>query len=368
MPTDLLIIDDDEEIIKLLTLGLSRTGFNVESANNYVSAMFKINEGYSPDLIIMDYYLPELDGISLSRELIKKGVKSPIFLFTAADSDVIDLSHCPENIIDIIRKPFSFDEIVNKINQAVRYNKLYSKTQDEILPASNVRININDEFYTKKISDIQKFLDRVSHKIKNSLQSITNYVELLKKGYIDEEEKDRVFQTILDKVNQIKYELDILKRPAEFYYEENFSIKSVLRTSLSLIKKDIKSRDLYLKTDFQKNLPLYYGRRGIFIEFFTEFFRKVVNCTDKSGKIIITIRQENDELAISIIQDKISQFCQDLYNYFELSLKDEKEIKFAKAFIDFKDIGGRVIIDKDVQGRGLYKIIIPESADVSNRD
>lgn len=367
MLTNVFIIDDDEEILNLLRLALTKAGFKVETANNYREALLKLDEAYIPDIVIMDYYLPEVDGISLAKEFIKKGIKSPVFLFTAADSDVINLLNCPENIIDIIRKPFSFDDIINKISQTARYNKLYSKQQDE-KTSNSERITIDNEFYTKKIVDIQKFLDKVSHKIKNSLQTITNYVELIKKGYIDEEEKDRVFQTILDKVNQIKHELDVLKRPAEFYFEENFSLKSVIKTALSLLKKDIKSKDLYVKTEFQKHIPLYYGRRGIFLEFFTEFFRKVIDCSDKSGKIIINLCQENEEFEISIIQDKISRFCEDLYNFFELSLKDEKEIRFTKTFIDFKDIGGRVIIDRNVQGFGLYKIIIPKSANVSNRD
>lgn len=367
MLTNLYIIDDDEEILKLLNLALTKAGFKVETANNYVEALSKIDKEYTPDLIIMDYYLPEVDGISLAKEFLKKGIKSPVFLFTAADSDIINLSNCPENIIDIIRKPFSFDDIINKIYQTQRYDRLYSKPEDEKI-SNNERINIDNEFYTKRIVDIQKFLDKVSHKVKNSLQTITNYVELLKKRYIDEEEKDRVFQTILDKVNQIKYELDVLKRPAEFYCEENFSFKNVIKTSLSLLKNDIKSKDIYVKSEFQKHIPLYYGRRGIFVEFFTEFFSKIISCTDKAGRIVVTLSQENEEFVVTVIQDKISKICQDLYNFFELSLKEEKEIRFTKTFIDFKNMGGRVIIDKDIYGKGLYKIIVPKNVNVSNRD
>ncbi|MCX7990831.1 MAG: response regulator [Proteobacteria bacterium] len=367
MSENLFIIDDDEEILNLLTLALSRSGFNIETANNYGEAIAKIDRGYIPDLVLMDYYLPGLDGISLAGEFLKKGVKSPVFLFTAADSDVINLSDCPENVIDIIRKPFSFEEIVQKLNQSKRYNKLFLD-KEEVTDKKNQVVDLNNDLYTQKISDIQKFLDIVSHKIKNSLQTITNYVELLKKGYIDEEDKDRVFQTILDKVSQIKHELDILKRPAEFYYEEDFSLKNVIRTVLSDLKKDIKARDLYIKTDFQKNLPLYYGRRGIFAEFFLEFFGKIVNCSEMSSKIHISLSQDNDEYLINVIQSEVSQTCRDLYNYFELSLKDDKEIRFAKAFVDFKDLGCRIIIDKDNEGRGIYKIIIPKSSNVSDRD
>ncbi len=365
MTINLFIIDDDDEILSLFNLALSRAGFSVETANNHLTALKKIDSGYKPDVVLMDYYLPSFDGISLSKEFIKRGVKSPVFLFTAADSDVINLSESSKNIVGIIKKPFSFEDIIEKLNQTVRYHKFYFQEKEE---TKEDNININNELYSQKIEDIQKFLDKISHKIKNSLQTISNYVELLKKGYIEEDDKDRVFQTILDKVTQIKHELDILKRPAEFYFEESFSLKNAIRTSLSTLKKEIKDKDLYIKTSFQKNLPLYYGRKGIFIEFFSEFFRKIIDCSEKSGEIIIALKKDNSEYSVEITQSKIAPHCTDLNNYFELSFKDEKEIRFVKTFIDFKNVGSRIVIDKDNKESGFYKIVIPQSDNVSNRD
>lgn len=368
MSTNLFIIDDDEEILNLLKLALSKASYKIESANNYIEAIEKIDKGYKPDIIILDYYLPEVDGIILAKEFLKRGIKAPVFLFTAADFDNINISGCPENIIDIIRKPFSFEELLQKLDQTERYSKFFSRSKEYEEANFNHRIDLSDEYFTKKIVDIQKFLDKISHKIKNSLQTIANYVELLKKGYIDEEEKEKVFQTILDKVKQIKSELDILKRPAEFYFEEKFSLKSILRTSLSLLKNEIKRKNIYIKTDFQKDLPLHYGRRGLYIEFFKELFRKIVDCSNCSGKINIKLSMENGEFIVDIIQENIMVVCKDLLNFFEVSLKDEKEIKFAKTLLDFKDIGGRIIIETDREGRGIYKVIVSKNDNVSDRD
>lgn len=368
MANNLFIIDDDEEILNLLQLALAKSGFDIKTAKNHKEAMEAINRGYRPDVILMDYYLPELDGISISKEFLAKGLNTPILLFTAADNDVINLFDCPNNIIDIIRKPFSFDEITEKIKKILRLTRfcIYRDINREDL--SPVKVSITDKIYTEKALGLKTFFNRISHNMKNSLQSITNYVELLKKGYIDKEDEERVYSTILKKVNEIKHELDILKRPSEFYCEENFSMKGAIRTAISEHKKEIKKKDIYIKTDFQKGLPLYYGRRGLFIEVFSALLKKIIDCSEKSSKIEIVINQHQQEYVIEINQDKIDPNCDNLTSFFDLNLKDEDSLSFTKAVLSLKDMAGKIQIDTDRDGKSYYKIVLPMRINVSDRD
>ena len=65
---NVLVVDDNESVVKALTTMLSRRGYRCESATNGVEAMQKINQS-DFDAVITDLEMPEMDGIILMREL-----------------------------------------------------------------------------------------------------------------------------------------------------------------------------------------------------------------------------------------------------------------------------------------------------------
>ncbi len=363
MEKHIFIIDDDEEILTLLQFGLSRANYNVRTARNHRELFAHIESGYLPDIFIIDYYLPEVDGISLSKELLTRNIKKPVFLFTAADSDVINISECPENIVDIIRKPFSFDDIIEKINKIERAIGFYAS---ELADKKTGRVIMSDHTYSVRAADLTAFFGKISHKMKNSLQSITNYVELLKKGYVDKADEERVFNSILKKIDEIKHEIDILKHPQDYYQEEKFSLKTVIKLALSGLKTQIKEKDIYIKTSYQKNLPLCFGKRGLLYELFFNLFEKIVYCSQKSSSLEISVFCQADEYLITIIQSRIEPACQNLSEFFNLTLKDENAISFTRSILGLKNMDGKIEINLDELGRGSYKITLPFNAHVSD--
>lgn len=120
-PLTVLVVDDQENIIEFIKLGLKYEGFLVEAAADGpqgLDAALRLN----PDLIILDLMLPGIDGLEVCRRLRKNPITQdiPILMLTAKD-DVRDrIVGLDMGADDYLTKPFSFEELVARIRAILR--------------------------------------------------------------------------------------------------------------------------------------------------------------------------------------------------------------------------------------------------------
>jgi DNA-binding response OmpR family regulator len=110
-----LIVDDDEDLLEMVSMILIRSGIEVHTAykaNNFQETILQVK----PDLILMDIYLDDLDGRELCREikLLKEFAKIPVILYSAGiiPADTIITSLADEFML----KPFDNAQLLKKIN------------------------------------------------------------------------------------------------------------------------------------------------------------------------------------------------------------------------------------------------------------
>jgi two-component system, OmpR family, alkaline phosphatase synthesis response regulator PhoP len=88
MPFKILLVDDEPDIIELLTYNFKKKGFEVNHAFNGVEGL-KMAQSEHPDIIIIDIMMPEMDGIQMCKELrLLDGFKETRIIFLSATSDV----------------------------------------------------------------------------------------------------------------------------------------------------------------------------------------------------------------------------------------------------------------------------------------
>jgi len=114
----ILVIDDDFSIQEMLENVLSELGYQIDLASDGSEALRRLSEG-KPDLIIMDIRLPDIDGISLCRQIhqLKDTSKIPILMLTAF-SDVTTYHDAKLfGAVDYIIKPFELNLLKEKIEK-----------------------------------------------------------------------------------------------------------------------------------------------------------------------------------------------------------------------------------------------------------
>ena len=114
--TKILIVDDDPDIIEILTYNLSNEGYSVKSSVNGVEALKKAKK-FIPDIILLDVMMPEMDGIEACSQLreIESLSKSMIIFLSARGEDFTQIAAFDAGADDYINKPVKPKILLKKI-------------------------------------------------------------------------------------------------------------------------------------------------------------------------------------------------------------------------------------------------------------
>lgn len=118
MRKSVMIVDDSEDTRELFKAALESEGFSVVGAKNGPEALelLRRNEG-NFSLILLDIAMPEMNGIQVLEEMEKLGLgrNVPVMLVSAVDN--LGSIEAPGNVIDTLKKPFFYPELIFKIKQ-----------------------------------------------------------------------------------------------------------------------------------------------------------------------------------------------------------------------------------------------------------
>lgn len=118
-----LIVDDETTIIESLSGILSDDGFEVIHAFNGYEALKKI-ETESPDIVLLDIWMPGMDGIETLREIKLKFPNIPVVMITGHGSIESAVDATKSGAFDFLEKPLSIDKVMVTINNALNFRKL----------------------------------------------------------------------------------------------------------------------------------------------------------------------------------------------------------------------------------------------------
>jgi two-component system OmpR family response regulator len=115
----LLVVDDEPNIVELLSASLRFAGFEVATAANGVEAL-RVARTFRPDLLVLDVMMPDVDGFAVARRLRESGTRVPILFLTARDATGDKVTGLTLGGDDYVTKPFSLEEVVARIRAVLR--------------------------------------------------------------------------------------------------------------------------------------------------------------------------------------------------------------------------------------------------------
>lgn len=115
----ILVVDDDEDIARLVQLHLSDLGFVVDLAFDGRRGLDRAHER-PPDLIVLDLMLPEIDGLEVCRRLREGGHYVPLLMLTAKSTELDRVLGLEMGADDYLTKPFSIVELVARVKAIFR--------------------------------------------------------------------------------------------------------------------------------------------------------------------------------------------------------------------------------------------------------
>jgi len=118
MDERILIIEDDEEILRVLKRVLTYEGYIVDTALTGQAGLTLAQEQV-PDLVVLDWMLPKMDGLEVCRRLQKLG-NQPIMMLTAKDTTQDRVQGLDAGADDYVVKPFEIEELLARIRALLR--------------------------------------------------------------------------------------------------------------------------------------------------------------------------------------------------------------------------------------------------------
>jgi len=115
----ILVVDDEPSIVDAVATALRYEGFEVDEATGGREALRAVAER-EPDLVVLDWMLPDLEGIEVGRRIRERGFKSAILFLTAKDAVENKVEALRAGGDDYVTKPFSLAEIVARVQAILR--------------------------------------------------------------------------------------------------------------------------------------------------------------------------------------------------------------------------------------------------------
>ncbi len=137
---DVLIVDDDENICRLLELYLIRDGFNVQVCNDGESALNVIN-GRPFDVVVLDIMLPGIDGLTVLSEL-RKSSDVPVIMLSARGELSDRVSGLDKGADDYLTKPFEPQELIARLHAVLR--RIKPEKPAKRITLFNLTVSISD--------------------------------------------------------------------------------------------------------------------------------------------------------------------------------------------------------------------------------
>jgi DNA-binding response OmpR family regulator len=135
-----LVVDDEDHIVELARLYLSREGYEVEGVGDGAKALTRFGQ-LKPDLVVLDIMLPGMDGLTICKE-IRKHSQVPIIMLTARDEVTDKVVGLEVGADDYLTKPFHPQELVARAKALLRRARLEADTT-ELIRAGKLEVDLD---------------------------------------------------------------------------------------------------------------------------------------------------------------------------------------------------------------------------------
>ena len=181
MSMRILVVEDEKKVASFIKKGLEEEFFSVDTVFNGKDGL-NLASAEEYDLIILDVMIPYIDGLTVTKELRKRKIETPILLLTVKDSTEDKVEGLDAGADDYLTKPFAFEELTARVRALMRRNE---KQKSSVLSAADLTVDLISHGVTRNNQEIiltQKEFSILEYLLRNK-NRIVSRVKLMEHVY-----------------------------------------------------------------------------------------------------------------------------------------------------------------------------------------
>jgi signal transduction histidine kinase len=319
--TTVLIVDDEQVIVDLTSIILRNRGYRVLVAPDAMTGLALVEKEH-PELVLLDYMMPGMDGLAALREITARYPETYVLMFTGKGSEELAVEIMKAGASDYILKPFKTQDLVERIEHVLKVRGMELRNRQlmedrqrlmEEVEAWNLelerRVREKSEALNKvqsevvqveKLASLGHLAGGLAHEIRNPLNSISLFVQLIKSG-LEEPDKLDYIEKIMKEIDRIDNLLTRLlaasKRP-RFEISE-VRIDEVIERVLETFRPQLDYYGISLCTDL-KSIPPIRADEAEISQIFSNLFMNAVFEMRDGGRLGVELAADDSEIRVRV--------------------------------------------------------------------
>lgn len=317
-----VVIDDDFHILELVELILAKRGYRVFTASTARVGM-EIISTHLPELVLLDYMMPEIDGLTALREIHSRFPNTYVIMFTGKGNEEIAVELMKGGASEYILKPFNNRDMVDRLDNVLRIREI--ELHNRSLQQEHVRLlqeidNWNQELLKRvheKTDALQKAQSEIAqseklaalgylsagmaHEIRNPLNSISLFIQLMRQSSTDPEQLDYQGKILkeIDRIDDIiRKLLDASRRTRTI--TNNVCIDRVIDNALEVFSLQIETGKIKVTRTYCDSPSPIKADAAELEQVFTNLFLNALDEMKTGGHLEIQISEENSRVIIRV--------------------------------------------------------------------
>jgi signal transduction histidine kinase len=348
MPEKILVVDDEPDIVKVLSKILEVSGYDVVAAYGGAEGV-KAAKETKPELVLLDYMMPDLTGLDVLKEIKEFSDEIYVVMVTGRGSEEVAAAVMKAGASDYVIKPFVKDQIITVVKDTLRIRRaevkarhlqqelfdLNMELEEKVVERTRDLVETQERLiHQQNLASLGEMSGGMAHEIRNPLNSIALYAQIMEDELPPEDSKLDYLKKIMndvDRINAIVTNLNLFSRRIK-KEKEPLHLQRPLEATLRTLSAKFMTSRISVKMNVEPELPEVLASNEEMEEVFSHLLVNSLHAMPDGGEIRISMRLIKSPAAKGGEQNKTAA-------------RDYIEIKFSDTGIGIsKEALGKIFI------------------------